>query len=147
MKIYLLIIIIFCFLQASFVGVNLCLILLVARSFLADDKSNLYMGFLAGIFLGVLTTENMGFIALSFLLSIKFMNLLKRLPISENSLIVIPYSLLVITLFNFTFSFINKETLNFSLIIIETILVLPTYLILRTWEDNFTFQKDIKLKY
>jgi hypothetical protein len=147
MKTFIVILMIAAFLQASFVGVNLCLILLLSRAFAADDSANLYMSFGAGVLLGILTSQNSGLLAIMYMIASKLMSMSHNIPFFSTQLMVIPYSFVLILLFSFAQSFLYQQSVDYILILIESLLVLPVFFLVKIWEENFNFKKDIKLKY
>jgi len=146
MKFFILILIISIFLQTSFVPVNLALILLLSRAYVVDEKMNLYLAFISGIMLGILSSQNIGFWPLIFLVVVKIVGLMRRLPISANFLTILPVSFLLIGLVDLAKSFILNQTFNWNLFLVEVIVTLPIYILVSFLEDRFVPKADIKLK-
>jgi hypothetical protein len=146
MKIYIFLLILAAFLQTSFVPFNLVLLLLIARAYVIDDSTNLYAAFASGIFLGILSSENIGFLALTFLIAVKIASLMRKLPISTNVLTIIPVSFIIILLVTLSQNLLFSESLNLPLIIQETIISLPIFLGMRFWEERFLGKSDLRLK-
>ncbi len=147
MKIFLLILLIAIFLQASVVNLNLCLILLVVRSLVVEKRENLYLAFIAGIFLGLLTTRNLGFYPLVFVLLIKLLSILNRSRVTPaNYLLVLPICAIIFTSFEYLELFLFGQSVKFIKIIVEILLVIPIFLITTILEDRFTPKGGMKLK-
>lgn len=146
MKLFLVILILAAFLQTTFIPFNLCLILLICRSFVSSENQNLVIALLIGIFLSLLTSQNIGFWALIFLSVVKLTQLTKIFPITNNFLTILPTTLFMVTLVSFLENLFHQQSLNFLKIIFETFLSLPFYLSIRFWEERFIVDPEIKLK-
>ncbi len=139
MKTYFLIFTLACFIQSSFLPINLCLSLLVARSYVVDDNLNYILAFYIGILLGILNPINLGAWALGFLILVK-------LPFSQNILTILPVCFLLILGVTFVESWILQSSINYWKIFVEFILIIPFYAIFHFWEDLFVMSPGIKLK-
>lgn len=146
MKLFILFLILAGFIQTSFAGLNLCLVLLICRSFIVRDQLNLIMAFVIGIFLGILSAQNIGFWALVFLLAVEAIQVVKTLPILDNAKTLLPVSLLVVTMAAVSEAFLFGQSMNFTKILWETLLSLPIFLLLRFWEERFIVTPGIKLR-
>lgn len=146
MRLFLIALIIAALIQSSFLNLNLCLILIIARNFCLEDQSNLTGAFFGGLSLSLLTAQNLGFWAIVFLLVAKTVNLIKKLPFSSNILTILPVSLLIITLVTILESLIFQIAINPWVIIAETLLTLPAFVITKIWEERFIVKPSIKLK-
>src|SRR5260221_1034153 len=145
MKTFILILIIYSFLQIFFIPINLVIILLISRSLSLIDQANLAAAFLGGILLGLLSAANLGFWALVFLMVVKLIELIKKLPFSVNILTIIPVSLLLILVVEYSQQLLLGQTLSFTKVIVETVLVLPTYFVFNLLERG-TFTPELKLR-
>ncbi len=145
MKTFILILIIAAFLQSSFIPINLVLILLISRSLSLIDQANLAAAFLGGILLGLLSAANLGFWALVFLMVVKLIELIKKLPFSVNILTIIPVSLLLILAVEYSQQLLLGQTLSLTKVIVETVLVLPTYFVFNLLERG-AFTPELKLR-
>lgn len=135
------------FAQSSFLNVNLVLILLLCRSLAVTDNENYLIGFGIGVLLGVLSFQNIGFWPLAFLVVIKLIYIIKRLPISFPLLTSAPLLVLFIVLIAFLESFIAGLGFDINKVLFESALVLPGYFLVRLFEDRFVaINRDIKLK-
>lgn len=134
------------FLQGSLLPINLLLILLIARTFVSDDRKNFYLAFFLGLLLALLLGKPLGSLSLIYLLLLIIVKLIKRTPLSSHWLTIIPLSLIFITLGRFLEYIVFRTGLDFKLIFFETILVLPIYFIVMFWEERFVPRKDIRLK-
>lgn len=146
MKLFTLFLILAVFLQTTLIPINLTLILLFNRSLIVQEKTNFYLAFLAGVLLGIISTTNLGFYPILFLIYVKIASLIKRSPLSNNIFsLVLTGGLIFISS-----SFLEKIFLgaNFSLlkILVEVVLSLPIYFLVRIWEERFMVKPHIKLK-
>ena len=146
MKTLLLLITLFAFLQSAFLPVNLVLVVLVARSLIVSDRDNLYLAFFGGMILGFLTQINLGYFPLVFILIVKLGEFIKTFPVSFNMLMIfVTGAVLVAIVGGLNMVFINQ---NMSLYIhlIEAILVVPFYFVIRLWEERFVVKAHMKLR-
>ena len=137
MKTLLLLITLFAFLQSAFLPVNLVLVLIVARSLIIDDRDNLFLAFFGGLILSFLTQVNLGYYPLVFILIVKMAGLLKKLPVSFHTLTILFCGALLLSsgaVLNSIFAGIDLE---FTTLLIESILVIPAYFLIRIWEERF----------
>src|SRR5256885_1337250 len=118
MKFFILLLIIASFLQASFIPVNLVLLLLISRAFIIEDKSNYYLAFFAGLFLGIVSIYNIGLWPLIFLLLVKVINLSKKLPLSKNILSLIILSLGLIGLVGYSQSVMYHQFFDIKKVLV-----------------------------
>ncbi len=146
MKIFLLVLILFAFLQSAFLPVNLILICLIARSLLIQDSSNYYLAFFGGLILSFLTQDNMGYWPLILLLTVKICYMISKLPISLTPFTVTLWAGIII----FSLEFLNMIFMhtNFEFVpaLIETLLIIPAFYLIRVWEGRFIVKRNIKLK-
>lgn len=146
MKTLIFILIVVAFLQASFLGINLCLSIILARSLCLEDKSNFFLALVFGLFLGLLSSTNIGVWAIIFIVVVKIANLLRRLPFAANLITIFPLSLIIFLGVHFVLSLVLKKSLDFNLALIEALVTLPVYILVRFWEERFTIHSEIKLK-
>ncbi len=146
MKLFIIVLILACLIQTSFLPVNLCLILLICRSLARPDSNNLYLAFAAGIFLGILSSLNIGFYALAFLIIIEIVELLKNSRITSNILTVVPISAVLFLGLAVTEKIVLGMSINFWIISIDALLSLPFFVAVKFWEERFIVLPDVKLK-
>jgi len=146
MKLFIFILILACFLQGAFLPLNIALILLISRSLIAVERSNLYLAFIAGILLGLLTSLNIGFYALIFIVMVELTHLLRKSPLSANILTVVPLTFLFLLALSLLEQFIFGSAVQTSLLLIQAVLSLPIFLLVRFWEERFIIAAPLKLK-
>lgn len=146
MKVFLLSILLFAFLQSAVLTLNLVLVILIARSLVLDTRENLLLAFFGGLILSFLTQTNLGYFPLVFLLIVKLGQLLKKLPVSFNLLTIFiagSLQIIFVVLLNKLFLGSRIEIIPH---LIEAILIIPAFLIIRMWEERFVAKSSIKLR-
>lgn len=146
MKTFLLFLSVFAFMQSAFLPLNLVLVLLIARSLVREDRSNLFMGFFGGLILSFLTQVNLGYWPIVFILVVKLSSLIKRLPVSFNPLIIFFCSIFIVSSVRIFNVFFMNEELKITTLIFEAILVVPVFYLVRGWEERFVVKGVIKLR-
>ena len=125
------------FLQTSFVGVNLILLLIIARSFVVESRSNYLLAFAFGILVGILSAQNMGTWPLILLITVKIAHLIRKLPFSMSVLTFMPVVILSL-LFSYgsEYLFLN-QSIDWVKAGIELAVSIPVYAFIRFWEERF----------
>ena len=146
MKTILLFPIFFAFLQSAFLPINLVLVVIIARSLITESRDNLFLAFFGGLILSFLTQVNLGYYPIVFILVVKLTGMLKKLPVSFNVLPIFLSGSLVVGLVTLANSYFISQNLAFTPHLIEAILVLPTYWLIKIWEGRFVAKSHMKLK-
>lgn len=146
MKFFIFVLILASLFQTSFLPINLVLMLLIARELVYSTKANLYLAFGAGILLGLLSPQNIGFAPFIFLIVVKLVSFLRKLPFTTSFLTVLPISFVIFLSTAFIEQQVFKINTNIYLIILQSVLMLPVYFLTKMWEERFVVSKDIKLK-
>lgn len=146
MKSFLGFIILAALLQTAFIPLNLCLILIIARSFIVKDRSNYLLSFIGGIFLSILSGSVIGFWSIVFLMVVKLIQIIKSLPILSNFQTALPISILILTVISFLEQQLFNQTINFYKILWESLTLLLLYFLVKFWEERFVVRSEIKLK-
>lgn len=137
MKTLIFVFILIVFLQTSIISVNLCLSILILRSFLRPGKENLYLAFSLGLLLAFLSNSSVGLYSLLFLGLSEAVQITAKSRFGEHILIAI--GLVVISQIIFG---LFKSTNIF----IETLFALPLYFLVKFWEERFIIKPEMKLK-
>lgn len=145
MKTLLLLITLFSFLQSAFLGVNLVVVLVAARSLVIDDRDNLFLAFFGGLILSFLTQVNLGYYPLVLILIVKTSVVLKRLPVSFNLLTIFLAGGFLIAIGAILNSLFIDQPVKVWPLVIEAVLLLPFFYLVRFWEERF-LTKSVKLK-
>ncbi len=146
MKTFLLFLLFFAFLQSAFLPIDMVLVLLIARSLVIEDRENLFLAFFGGLLLSFLTQVNLGYYPLIFILIVKLAGLFKKLPVSFNPFMVFGSGTLLIILVALINSFFISQQLEVYPHLIEVILVLPVYYLIKFWEERFVIKSHTKLR-
>ncbi len=147
MKTLIAVLLLLSFLQTTLIPLDLVLLVIVLRTYIKTDSSNLYLGFGFGLLIAFLGQTSLGPTPLVYLTLVQFTSLLKRTPISNYVLTVIPLCL-VITIANTGINalILHQSTQFWPKVVIESLLGLPIYMAIKVWEERFVVRKEIKLK-
>lgn len=147
MKTLIAILIIASFLQSTILPLDLVLVILICRSFIKEEAQNLYLAFAFGLFISLLNGHLIGFQSIAYLLIVLSIHLVSKSRFSKNSYLFIPLSLVFFILNTVALSLFQNQNIQlFPKIGLETLLCIPTFYVLRVWEERFIVRKDIKLK-
>lgn len=136
------------FLQTTIVPINLVLILLICRSFLSTKKSNLFLAFIFGLLVDYLTLNTLGFQSIIFLVLIQITQIISKTRFSMHSLLIVPFAFILLFVNALMLSFANNQSVQIlPKILIESMLSLPIFYLIRFWSGRFVVQRDIKLKF
>ncbi len=136
MKYFIFLLIFAAFIQTSFLPLNLVLIMLVSKTLVEDDNSNLVLAFFAGILVGVLSSQNIGFWALVNLAAVEVARFVKKAPFSQNALTLLPVFGLILLFSRFFEGVFVKQSVQYSLIFWEVLVSVPVYLGIKFWKDK-----------
>lgn len=146
MKTLIIILIIASFLQTTIIPIDLVLLILICRAYTKTDQENLYLGFAFGFLVSHLNLFGLGFQSLIYLFSIQSTQVLSKLRLAGNPLLIIPVSLAFLSLNQIAGSVINYQTWELSKVIFASFLSLPILYLVRLWEERFVVRKEIKLR-
>lgn len=146
MKTLIAILIITSFLQTTILPLDLVLIILICRSYIKDDKANLYLAFALGLFTSHLTLMPLGLNSLIYLMLIQITQILAKSRLAGNLLLIVPITFILLSINDVISSFLIKN-LFFSIeTFLESMLSLPIVYLVRLWEERFIVKREIKLK-
>lgn len=143
---FLLVLILAAFVQTSFLPINLCLILIIARVLIVTDKYNLLTAFIAGLLISFLSLTNLSFYTLIFLFVTKLAQIYKSSRLSSNIITIGGFSLFIFLLNGLLEKAILGITFKLSLVLWELVVLILTYLIMLFWEERFIANKPLRLK-
>lgn len=147
MKTTFFILIIASLLQTTIIPINLVLIILICRSFLSQEKSNLFLAFIFGLFIGHLSLNNLGFQSMIYLILVQFAQIISVTRFSIHSILIVPLTYLLLFLNMLMLSLIDHQSIQISVkFIIEGMLSLPVFYLEKFWSERFIVQKNIKLR-
>jgi hypothetical protein len=143
---FLIIFITICFMQTTFLPINLALVLIIARSLLVEDRRNYIIAVIGGVILGLLASQNIGVWALVFLIITKAIFLVKKLPVSAGWIFIFPVSGVIIILASLLEGKLLNQNLNTVKIVIEVFMTVPIYILMKYTLERFGATSEIKLK-
>ncbi len=147
MKTIIAVLIIISFIQSAILPLDLVLIILICRSYTRTDKANLYLAFGFGLFNGHLNLTTMGLQSLLYLILVSVTESLSKSRLAGNSLLIIPLSLILVSLNQAVLSMAVGQTVAlFPKNLLEAILSLPILYLVRIWEERFVVRAGIKLR-
>jgi hypothetical protein len=135
------------FFQATLVPINLVLIVILLRSYIKVEPANLYLGFGFGLLLSHLNQLPLGSDSILFLILVMITRLISKAPFQKNIITALPFMFILLSI-NIALTAILKSqsVLLWPQILAEMLLLVPTYFILRLWEERFIPRKDFKLR-
>lgn len=146
MKTLIIVLILVSFLQTAILPLDLVLIILICRSYIKDDKANLYLAFALGLLISHLTLMPLGLNSLIYLMLIQITQILAKSRLAGNLLLIVPITFILLSVNDIVSSFLIKN-LFFSIeTFLESMLSLPIVYLVRFWEERFIVKREIKLK-
>lgn len=146
MKILIIVLIIAAFLQTTILPIDLVLLILICRSYIKADRANLYLAFFFGILVSHLNLVNIGFQSLIYLGIVEVTEILSKIRLAGNPLLVVPLTFFFLVVNQLANSLLSHNTFELSKIIFACLLSLPILFLVRLWEERFIVRKEIKLK-
>lgn len=147
MKTLILILVIISLIQSTILPIDLILIILICRSYIINDKSNLYLSLAFGLLASLLSNNILGLTSIIYLLLCQFTQVVSKSRITANYFFIIPLSLILLTINNVVISLASHQSIQlWPQVVIESILSLPTLYLVKIWEERFIVRKEIKLK-
>lgn len=146
MKLFIFGLILAIFLQTTLLPLNLCLVLFCVRSLVKAQKSTLYISLIFGVLLGILSSVNIGFYPLIFLLSIKSIEVFKASYLYNNIIFFLPILFIIYLIISLLSGLILGLSFSFMQVIFETLISVPFYFLIKFWEERFIVRPQIKLK-
>lgn len=147
MKTLIIILIITSFIQSSILPLDLILLVLISRSLLRPDRTNLFLAFGFGLLTSHLNLTPLGFDSLIYLVIVEVLCGLSKSRLSPNFYLIIPISLGSLFLHQQIISLLTHTTFHFfPKIFIEGFLSLPIFFLIKIWEERFIVRHEIKLR-
>lgn len=147
MKTLIVILIIASFLQTAIIPLDLVLIILICRSYIKIAKSNLYLSLCFGLLVSHLNLTTLGFDSLIYLCVVQITQVLSRIRLAGNSLLIIPITFILISSSRILTSLLPHHSLDlFPKVLLESLISLPILYAVRLWEERFIVRREIKLK-
>ncbi|MDO8638985.1 MAG: hypothetical protein Q7R43_05390 [Candidatus Daviesbacteria bacterium] len=147
MKTLIIVLIIVSFLQSTIIPLDLVLIILICRSYIRPDKSNLLLAFAFGLFIGHLNLTSLGFQSFIYLILVFITEALSKSRLAGNSLLIVPLTVFLSSINQIILSiFIHESFHFFPKNLLEAFLSLPILYLVRLWEERFIVRRGIKLR-
>ncbi len=146
MKTLIIILIIASFLQTTVFPIDLVLLILICRTYIRSEKTNLYLAFGFGLLVSHLSLNPLGLQSLLYLLFIQVTESLSKIRLAGNPLLIIPMSFILLSLNQLANSLINQATFEITKLVLASLLSLLVLFLVRVWEERFIVRKEIKLK-
>ena len=147
MKTLIAMMIIISFIQTTILPMDLVLIILICRSYLRSDKSNLLLAFGFGLLNDHLSLNLWGLGSLIYLVIVAMVGGLSKSRLAGNSLSIIPLTLVLLGINQITLSFSTHQSIQlFPKILWEALFSLPVFYLIKFWEERFVVKGEIKLR-
>lgn len=147
MKTTVAVLIIISFIQSTILPLDLVLIILICRSYIKSDKSNLFLAFGFGLLNAHLNLTPLGFQSLTYLIVVTITAGLSKSRLAGNSFLIAPLSFILMSINQAVLStFIHQSPLIFPKNLLEAFVSLPILYSIRLWEERFIVSKEIKLR-
>lgn len=147
MRPLILILVIAAFLQTTILPIDLVLMILVLRTYIVREKEDLYLAFGMGLLISHLNNMPLGAQSIIYLVLVVLSQIVSRLPISASIFTVIPLVLFTSSINIVIGALISGSSIQiFPQLIINAIVAIPLYILIRFWEERFVVKPEIKLK-
>lgn len=146
MKTLIISLIIASFIQYTVFSVNLVLIILICRSYLMPDKTNLYLAFAFGLLDSHLNIAPMGISSLIYLTVVTIVEGLSRSRLSGSSFLIVPLAFVLLLINQLFLLYFTNQPLDFIKVFLESIIALPVFYLVKIWEERFIVRKSGKLR-
>lgn len=134
------------FVQTTVVPLNLCLAALTARGLAMEGRTNLFLAVSAGAMLGLLSSRNVGFYALWFLIVVYLTLIAKNIPLSSNTAKMLVGVVPIIYMTHLVQNIVFRQAVNTGYVVAEILISALFYSAILFWEDRVTVKKDLRLK-
>lgn len=147
MKTLIAILILVSFLQSTIIPLDLVLIILICRSYIDSDKSNLILAFSFGLLNAHLNLTTLGLTSLVYLVFVAATESLSKSRLAGNLLLIVPLSLFLMSINQAVPSIVSHQSIRlFPKVLFEALLSLPILYLVKSWEERFIVKKGIKLR-
>jgi len=143
---YLVLIAVAALIQTTLTGVNLCLLIVLVAALLRRDSTALYISFIGGLWLGILSSTNLGFYPLLFLLVTQITRLFRVLPISTHVLFMFPLVVVITVVAKLAGGAFIQQSINWTNLPIQVVAFYLIYYFAVFFEDRFFGRTDLRLK-
>lgn len=138
------------FLEGSVLPFSLVFMILICRAFVVPERSNFYLAFWFGLLLSLLLGFPLGSLSLFYLLIILLIGFIRKAQFSANWLAAWPLAFVLLGFHQLAVSFFSGISLTYAFrwqtLLVEEVMILPVYFIVRFWEERFVPKREIRLK-
>lgn len=138
------------FLQGALFPVNFVLLVILGRTFVVDDRQNYWLAFGFGLLLSLLSGYPLGGLSMIYLFFVTLVSLIKKVELSSHWVVIFSLSLFILFLNQVFLHLLFQTDVNLFddrlRLLIEALLILPVYFVVRIWEERFIPRSDIRLK-
>ncbi len=146
MRIVSLALLVLAFLQTTVISLDLVLVALVVRTFLVNQSDNLWLAFAFGLLVSLLTPAPLGLYSLIYILCMLLILFGKRFRLTYNWLVIIPFVFVCSVCGQFLLLLLNHQSWNVWSLVIQSLIALPMFLLVKLWEERFIVPEAIRLK-
>lgn len=146
MIIFIVVLMLLSFLQSTLLPVNLVLLVIIARSFVVDEKINLYFAFFFGLLLSLFLGYPLGSLSLVYLFSVLAIKFMKKGELSTSWLSILLLSVILLLFDLGARSLLLKSSFNLPSLFPEFAFIIPVYFLVKFWEERFAVKPEIRLK-
>ena len=146
MKLLIIILVLLSFIQTTILPLDLVLVILLLRSYIKPERTNLTLAFFLGILIAQLMSQPPGLYCTLYLILVELTSILASLPLRKN-LIFAGASLIVFLLLEkIVLAKFTGATPYFWSVVFEMVFALLSYFVLKLWEERFVVRSEIKLR-
>ncbi len=147
MKTLIVLLITISFLQSTILPLNLVLVILIARALVRPDRNNLSLAFGFGLFISLLSLQPLGYKSLIFLILIQLTQILSKSRLSASQFLIIPLTAMLSSIDLISTVLLTHQSIQLiPQVLIESLVSLPIFFLIRVWEERFIVRKEIKLR-
>lgn len=146
MKALIIVLVLLAFFQSALLSADLVLVLLVVRSFLVSEKSNLWLAFGLGLLISLLTAQPLGLVSLMYLVSVFLVQLAKNSRLTSSWWSVLPLVFVCSFILQLAHLLFLGQSITMLTVFYQLLSTIPLYFGLRLWEERFVVPGHIRLK-
>lgn len=134
------------FLQGAFLPFDLVILVLIARSYVIEERLNYWLAFSFGLLISFLLGQPIGVLSVIYLVAVKMVYIIRRTSFAAHWLTIIPITLAILLIIHFLEKIFFGISFNYQDILLQVILSFPIYLIVRFLSERFIPKNDIRLR-
>ena len=146
MKTLIICLIIASFVHYTIIPINLVLIILICRSYIISDKTNFFLAFAFGLLDSHFNLITLGLTSLIYLISVAIVESLSRSRLAGNAFLIVPLVFGLLLVNQAILLYFTRQSLEINKILLEALISLPIFYLVKIREEHFVVRKEIKLK-